>query len=188
MVEALPAELKSSNGSKVTITGATLTTCCKKAWKQLKETVRHMKKEPELIILTGLATDHNCITLERFAVNISDYRMSDNHGHWLKDKPIDHAGPDGIKCRLPLTKLEEHLAGIGIACDVSNHAGAFLCNEIYYRCLNRWPDKANILFVHLPPSGTKAPDGSVLTVDTYVSAIIEIIQFCAAHNEIRSAK
>ncbi len=78
--------------------------------------------------------------------------------------------------------------------NVSNHAGTFLCNELYYRCL-RAQQKAKkspsvALFVHLPCpeqyQATLRNSETVLelsdqdwtdTIDTYALAVVEIARF-----------
>ncbi len=126
----------------------------KKMWQKLSSAVgKTSKKDPLILIMTGLASDRDRLCLERFAVNIKDYRIPDNDGWQPQDTPIIAKAPAGLASDIPLTRLEKKLASKKIAVDISNYAGSYLCNEIYYKALSTWqkqPGSAAILFVHIP--------------------------------------
>jgi len=155
----------------------------KKMWRQLNNAVGS-KKEPLILIMTGLASDRDKLCLERFAVNINDYRIPDNDGHKPTDTPIVAGGPAGLSPQLPLLRLEKRLSQKGLNIDISNYAGAYLCNEIYYKALSTWqkPGKTAILFLHIPhpkqyakkhhPKWTKEK-----TLDHFAQAVVDIVQF-----------
>ena len=103
--------------------------------------------------MLGVAENRKSIGLERFALNIQDYSIEDNGGHKRVGRKIARNGPDAIATSVDVAKLCQLLRRRGLICDVSNHAGTFLCNEVYYRALNKARKSkhpTNILFVHLP--------------------------------------
>lgn len=151
IVEALPATINS--GSRlVKVKTDVLPTVGDAAWKQLKKTVSK-QKEPFILVCLGLAEGRSSISVERFALNIRDYRIADNAGQIRQDESIDRAFPDALRTRLPVEKLATHLADAGFPCEVSNHAGTFICNETYFHALKKWNEDKRckgVLFVHVP--------------------------------------
>jgi hypothetical protein len=110
-------------------------------------------KETFFIVLSGLADSRDRITIERFALNVRQYRIKDNNGHQHDGDAVVNGGPAAIETKVDARRLSRLLNKSGLPADVSNHAGTFVCNEIYYRALHRWqedPRCAGIIFVHLP--------------------------------------
>jgi pyroglutamyl-peptidase len=191
MVAALPEQI-THKGGRIALPTAVLPTCCQGAWRLLQEKIS--KDEPDVLILTGLAQGRKVITVERFALNIRDYRIADNGGHEWDGDPIHKHGPEAIRNRLPLKKLTRQLEKAGFPCDISNHAGTFVCNETYYRALayqNEHPEPI-VLFVHLPlpddyaksveSSKTKLKLRKLKTqkqqIDFMGAAVLEMAKFC----------
>lgn len=153
-VEALPDKLSLANGRQaVPVSRLVFKSCCEDSWAELSAKLGGQFGTPTVVIMTGLASRRDRISLERFALNIKDYRIPDNQGHQPQDGPIDPNGPEAIRTRLPLPAICERLNDMDHLCEVSNHAGTFLCNEIYYRSLRAGQvsgQPVTSLFVHLP--------------------------------------
>lgn len=130
--------------------------------------------------------------MERFALNIRDYRIADNQGHQPADEPVIAGGPDARKTSVRLSALLAKLQLHGYLIEISNFAGAFVCNDVYYRCLAYQENHAHLLgalFVHLPPPAEYAqelvttkqlseqPDESAV-VEIYSSLLQDIAKFC----------
>lgn len=148
---AFPDNFQSEKGTGLDIESVVLDTIGATAWKNLKKAVK--KKEPSIIIMLGLASGRKAISLERFAMNLRDYSIADEEGQKVKDKPIDKEGPDLIRNPLDLEKIRKRVLKSGYPCEISNHAGTFICNELYYSALKHSiEDKAiaACLFVHVP--------------------------------------
>jgi pyroglutamyl-peptidase len=106
---------------------------------------------PDYVIMFGLANDADSIRLERFALNIADVESADNAGDLKVAETIIGDGPTAYQTDVPLERIKSVLWKQGIDAEVSNHAGAYVCNYVYYQVLHnirRRPTKA--LFVHVP--------------------------------------
>jgi pyroglutamyl-peptidase len=192
LVAALPKQIR-HKGARIDLAGAVLPTCCTGAWRKLQHMVERV--QPGVIVLTGLAQGRTVITVERFALNVRDYPVADNQGHRWTGGPISKNGPEAIRCQLPLDQLERRLRRAGFPCDISNHAGTFVCNETYYRALAYQLAKRalTVVFVHLPlpedfarsvlSSPTKFKRRDLKTLEQQVglmtAAVLEVAEFCA---------
>jgi pyroglutamyl-peptidase len=154
VVEALGSSIKlPGRKGEVLLDTLVLPTCCNKAWGKLKRKLDGNRDAFDAVILTGVAAKREKISLERFALNIRDYRIKDNGGHQYLDELIEKGAPDALKTGLSLAAMSKALAQNGVLCEVSNHAGTFICNEVYFKCLRYQEKQANpakVLFVHLP--------------------------------------
>jgi pyrrolidone-carboxylate peptidase len=86
-------------------------------------------------------------------MNLKDYRIADNDGHQPQDCPIDKKAPDLLRTLLDLPTIKAGLTRAGFSCDISNHAGTYICNELYFRAQQYQEDQKSIkavLFVHWP--------------------------------------
>ena len=112
----------------------------------------HLEK-PEAIIAFGLASGRPCISLERVAINLMDFRIPDNAGRKIEDQPVVEGGPAAYFTTLPIRSIRAALEEAGIPAELSLSAGAFLCNAVFYRvmheiAISQLSVKAG--FIHLP--------------------------------------
>lgn len=110
---------------------------------------------PHAVLMLGLADSAPRPRLERVALNIDDADISDNAGVLRRGKTIRASEPLALQTPLDLARIQARLAEAGIAVDVSNHAGAYICNHTYYEALRRAgasETSPRCLFVHVPPS------------------------------------
>lgn len=145
----LPERTRYKAGSLL-LKGAVLPHCCSDAWRQLKQLLE--EHQPELLLLTGLAQRRQILTIERFALNIRDYRTADERGHLYRGQPIDQIAPIARRSALPLEEIKGKLERKGFPCEISNHAGTFICNDLYFRAMSCQTEQGGptVLFVHLP--------------------------------------
>lgn len=106
--------------------------------------------QPQMVLMLGEAGGRTHIQIERVAINLDDARIADNDGVQLIQQPIEPKGPVGIFTRLPYTKVLPELHAAGHAISVSNSAGNFVCNHLFYEALYRLPKSLPVGFVHLP--------------------------------------
>jgi pyroglutamyl-peptidase len=160
-VGRLPDVLNLDTQKRVRLVKGTLPTCCHGGWGELKGLLEKEGAEARLVVMTGVAGTRNAICLERFALNIRDYRIADNSGHQWKDEAIVEGGAEALKTDLPLRAFADAMNKAGYVTDVSNHAGSFICNETYYRALAELKKEGRaVLFVHVPPPEKYGPPGT----------------------------
>lgn len=103
------------------------------------------KVKPDALLMLGLAESRKAVELEAVAVNI-DHHDDPKYGRWRR--PISD-GPLALPSRLPLDRLHRRLDHAGIPVRISNHAGTFICNHVFYVGLASTGIPCG--FVHLPP-------------------------------------
>ena len=102
---------------------------------------------PEVIISMGQAAEGDKIRLERLAINIMDSAKGDNDGYFPDEEIICNEAPLALKTALPVKQLCADCINAGLPTMVSNSAGLYVCNRIYFEALRHSP---NSLFVHIP--------------------------------------
>ena len=110
---------------------------------------------PSLVVCLGLAGGRSELTPERVAVNIDDARIADNAGAQPIDSAVVAGGPVGYFSTLPIKAIVHQLRAAGIPASVSNTAGSFVCNHVFYALMHllatRYADlNARGGFVHVP--------------------------------------
>lgn len=107
---------------------------------------------PDAVVSLGLAAGRYKITPERVALNVKDGDV-DNEGYRPVDEPISAQGPDAYLSTLPVRKMTQALLQAGLPAEISNTAGAYLCNNIMYEGLHYAAvNKPGMLsgFIHIP--------------------------------------
>jgi pyroglutamyl-peptidase len=93
--------------------------------------------KPQLVLCVGQAGGRSEITPERIAINIDDGRIADNAGHQPIDLPVVAGAPAAYFSTLPIKAIVRDLRAAGIPASVSNSAGTFVCNHIFYGLMHR---------------------------------------------------
>ncbi|ATH07212.1 hypothetical protein BIY24_04450 [Halobacteriovorax marinus] len=108
-------------------------------------------KEYDFIILLGQASKRDRISIERVALNVLDFPIADNEGNLIAHKKIIENASDGIFTGLPLEELQRTCKEKSIQAEVSNSAGTYICNEIFFRTLFKFRNsRTKVGFIHLP--------------------------------------
>ncbi|GAA1488737.1 pyroglutamyl-peptidase I [Brachybacterium sacelli] len=97
----------------------------------LAEAVR--ERRPRLAVAVGLAAGRTAITPERVAINVRDARIPDNAGASPVDEPVVVGGAVGHFSTLPIKAMVAALGAEGIPGSVSQTAGTYVCNDVFYR-------------------------------------------------------
>ncbi|HEV2527104.1 MAG TPA: pyroglutamyl-peptidase I [Thermomicrobiales bacterium] len=117
---------------------------------------------PDLVVAAGLAGGRAEVTPERVAINVDDGRIPDNAGDQPIDQPIVVDGPAAYFSTLPVKAIVAALGEREIPGAVSNSAGTFLCNDVFYVLMHviatEYPETRGG-FVHIPHATEFAPDG-----------------------------
>lgn len=134
---------------------------------------------PDLVVAGGLANGRSQITPERVAINVDDARIPDNTGRRVIDRPIIPGGPTAYFSTLPIKAIVAALKEREIPAAVSNSAGTFLCNDVFYVLMDEiarsYPDTRGG-FVHVPlAAGDATDDQPSLPIETIADAIECII-------------
>ena len=135
---------------------------------------------PDAVLCVGQAGGRNGISLERIAVNLMDGRIPDNDGFQPADEPIVPGGENAYFSSLPLRKLEAALKEAGISVQISNTAGLYVCNAVFYTAVRlaarEFPGmKAG--FIHVPYLPEQSREGKYpfLSLEEDIRALEEIL-------------
>jgi pyroglutamyl-peptidase len=112
------------------IVGAQLPTVFDRSLQALRALLRQHR--PTLVLCTGQAAGRAAISLERVAINVNDARIRDNAGQQPIDTPVIAGAPDAYFTRLPIKAMLRTLLDHGIHAEVSQTAGTFVCNHVFY--------------------------------------------------------
>ena len=123
--------------------------------------------DADAVICVGLAGGRDAVTPERIAVNIRDARIADNEGNLFTGQRIDPQGPAAYFSTLPVDEMAAAIRCGGIPAAVSNTAGTYVCNDVLYTLLHRFPGKAG--FIHVPQTPDMGEPS--LPLDTIVKAL-----------------
>jgi pyroglutamyl-peptidase len=130
--------------------------------------------DPDVVICTGLAGGRMAICIERIAVNVDDAWFEDNAGAAPVDEPIVPGGPAAYFSTLPVKACVAAVRSIGIPAVVSQTAGTFVCNHVFYglshRAATLRPGRLRTGFVHVPYAPEQVPDGSAPTMAVAITA------------------
>jgi pyroglutamyl-peptidase len=120
-------------------------------WPALHDAI--LRHRPDVVIATGLAGGRIALTVERVAINVDDARTADNAGVRRVDTPVVADGPAGYFSTLPIKAMVAAMRRDGVPAAVSQTAGTFLCNHVFYRACHlaaaEFP-AMRVGFVHLP--------------------------------------
>ncbi|MBO9512889.1 MAG: pyroglutamyl-peptidase I [Variovorax sp.] len=110
---------------------------------------------PALIVALGLAGARAEISPERVAINVDDARIPDNAGRRPVDAPVVAGAPTAYFSTLPIKAIVRDLRAAGVPASVSNSAGTFVCNHVFFALMHRLATRHELAsarggFVHLP--------------------------------------
>ena len=117
---------------------------------------------PDLIVMLGLSSRATTMNLERLALNFSSSSATDNAGQIKRGEIIEPAGPIHHNTKIDLKLISDRFARENIPCNISNYAGGFVCNALYYSVLHHLSGERDTraLFIHLPWSYSTADESS----------------------------
>ena len=107
--------------------------------------------QPDIVLALGQAEGRSDISVERVAINVMDARIADNAGAQPIDQPVVAGGPAAYFSTLPIKHLVASLRAAGFPASVSQSAGTFVCNQVFYALQHALAGRAvRSGFVHLP--------------------------------------
>lgn len=142
--------------------------------------------KPDYVMTVGQAGGRSAITPERIAINIDDYRIPDNDDNQPIDQKVVEDGPDAYLSTLPIKAMVKAMQDKGIPAQLSNTAGTFVCNHLFYGIQHYLRDSnINHGFVHIPLMTNQCIDGSTSTMslDTIVEGLTIAAQAIVDNNK-----
>lgn len=131
---------------------------------------------PSLVICVGQAGGRAQLSLERVAINVDDARIPDNAGYQPIDTPIAENGPAAYFSTLPIKALLAGLRDAGYPVEVSQTAGTYVCNHVFYGLMHALRNKRAMRggFIHIPYSPVQAaahPGAASLSTEVVTEAL-----------------
>ncbi|MBP6533682.1 MAG: pyroglutamyl-peptidase I [Arenimonas sp.] len=107
---------------------------------------------PDIVIAFGQAGGRSAISLERVAINCDDARIADNIGKQPIDSRIVAHAQNAYFSTLPIKASMHALHQAGIPAEISNTAGTFVCNHLFYGLMHMASERPGMKagFVHVP--------------------------------------
>ena len=114
----------------------------------------HLHK-PALVVCVGQAGGRSALSLERVAINVNDARIADNAQAQPVDTPVVASAPAAYFSTLPIKAMLQALQHEGLAAEVSQTAGTFVCNHVFYGLMHQLATQAAFQhirggFIHVP--------------------------------------
>ncbi len=112
-----------------------------------------LRLRPDAMIMLGEAGERFFVNPERIAINCDDFRIPDNAGNQPVDEPIIERGPAAYFSALPIRAIVNRLVEANIPAAISNSAGTYLCNRLFYSVMHCIADEGLPTvagFIHLP--------------------------------------
>jgi pyroglutamyl-peptidase len=144
---------------------------------------------PSLVVCVGQAGGRPELSIERVAINVDDARIPDNDGNQPIDRPIVADGPAAYFSTLPIKAIVRALREAGIPASVSQTAGTFTCNHIFYALSHHLATRAPQVrggFVHIPYAPQQAarhPGQPSLATSLVIDALKVIVKTSLAVND-----
>ena len=115
----------------------------------------------DVILMIGQAGGRAAVTPERVAINLRDARIADNAGFAPRELPCVPGGPDAYFATVPVRAMAEAICGAGLPGQVSLSAGAFVCNDTFYRVAHHFSgSQTGVGFIHVPFLPRQAKEGT----------------------------
>ena len=94
------------------------------------------------------------------AINTRDAAIPDNEGNAFQGQPVVPGGGDGYFATAPVRQMVQAAAAQGIPCKLSYTAGAYVCNDLFYRLLHQYRGTGVLVdFIHVPFLPEQAKNG-----------------------------
>jgi len=147
----------------------------------LKEAI--IKYKPNVVIALGLAGNRKAISLERVAINVDHSTAPDNIGNTPNHKTIIKSGMNAYFSTLPLDDIVLKLKQKNINVEISNTAGTYVCNNLFYHLMNYIEEnnlniKAGFVHVPLMDEQLKSKGNFSMPLSTMVEGVIDLIKEC----------
>jgi len=143
------------------------------------------RTRPGLAVALGLAAGREGLSIERVAINVDDARIPDNAGVQPVDEAIAKAGPAAWFSTVPIKAIVAALQEAGVPASVSQTAGTFVCNHVFYGLQQRLAGTGvRSGFIHvplLPEQAERYPGKPVLALPEQVRGVRLALEVALTH-------
>lgn len=152
------------------------------AYDQADEVIRGLIQahQPDVVLLIGVAGRTDPIRLERVALNLDDARLVDNCGELRSGSLILDSAPKAYFSTLPLEALRSVLETVGIPVRISNHAGAYLCNHVFFAARHEVETlglASQVGFIHIPVHREAAEESQLSLAEIQQAITLAVFHF-----------
>jgi pyroglutamyl-peptidase len=153
------------------------------AFQKLEAEIR--KFDPDVVVALGLAGGRSDkLELERVAINCIDAFIPDNSGHQPRDEKIDALGREAYFSTLPIHALAQALNKQGIPARLSNSAGTYVCNYLFYKLQEvSLRTRRQTGFIHVPyfpeQAAVRTPQPGSMTLEKMIEGVELIVELLA---------
>ncbi|MFQ6830235.1 MAG: pyroglutamyl-peptidase I [Acutalibacter sp.] len=114
---------------------------------------------PQAILAVGQAGGRGAVTPELVAINTRDAAIPDNEGNAFQGQPVVPGGGDGYFATALCARWSRRRPP-GVSCKLSYTAGAYVCNDLFYRLLHQYRGTGVLVdFIHVPFLPEQAKNG-----------------------------
>ena len=146
--------------------------------------------KPVAVLAIGQAGGRCDLSLERVAINVDDARIPDNAGAQPVDEPVIASGPAAFFSTLPIKAIVAALREAGYPASVSQTAGTFVCNHLFYGLQHRLDGhgvRSGFMHIpYLPEQAARHPGAPSLPLPTLIDATRLALQVALTGDEIRA--
>lgn len=144
---------------------------------------------PNMVLSLGQADGRSDFSIERVAINVCDARIPDNEGVQPIDEPVVAHGPAAYFSSLPIKKMAAALKAQGFPAAISQTAGTFVCNQVFYGLQHALAGKGTMSgFVHVPLMPVQAaksagPSLASMSTETLKAALLCALETLVRHSQ-----
>lgn len=177
VIEQLPSALPGDVASIVET--AVLETAYRSAATGIRALLERLR--PAAVLSLGVAEGADGFRLERRARNEDDSQIPDEQGDQPRGEPIAAGGPAAYGSTLPLDELHAALAANDVPVAMSDDAGTFVCNHLFY--VMRHEIETRELdtiagFVHLPLATDVGPERDPHRPGLPLGVMVDAVRVC----------
>ncbi len=144
---------------------------------------------PDIVLALGQAEGRCDFSVERVAINVMDARIPDNAGAQPIDVPVIDGGPAAYFSTLPIKSLVAGLKAAGFPASVSQTAGTFVCNQVFYVLQHTLVGRGvHSGFMHLPLLPEQAAQWKGPTLPSWpaslqIAGVTQALALLVAHRQ-----
>lgn len=143
-----PSEIICQNISAPDVVTQILPVDFNQAFEELKKTIQIEK--PDYVIMLGLASSRDDISLEKVALNWNESKHPDEAGNYVLPGKINKSQEFlALMTSFPINVLLDYLEEKNYPVKMSFSAGTYVCNNLYYKVITEFSDVKSI-FIHVP--------------------------------------